>query len=861
MRRRAWGWLLVLPAVMALVVSTRSPFPSFHQHLGLAGTPDRLAATVVRAGRSDARGALWLDNLFVLAWVAVVPRLLRAGLERWAPERRRMPARWNLGPRVALFAGLADLVQNSVALALVGKQEPATTLTLALTAITWVTWALFAWSLLAVLALVVGPLTAPLVRPALRELFAPLDRLAGTHPPMRGPAAAGSDARSDAGAAVGAPDRSGPSIGICVSGGGGRAASVALGALRRLDEARPDGPSLFLRSRWLVAVGGGAFTAAGWRVARRPGSTVVPSATAARDGAFDADHPWAATISQHRRDLDRGTLSAPGAVAQVLLRSAFVLGGLVSAVYVLGAVTGRSVRTRALHPWFPFADEAGEVSIGWRELVPARLVLPGLLPLVVAGVLALGASASASVEVRRRLAGAATVLAAIGAALLAVLVGVPAGVVHGRALLAELPLGGTAEASAGVIGALVGVGVIVSVVGVLASRRPRWWMRVGSVLLAALALLFAGMVADTFAYGQDGLWSNGALVAVSMLWLVALDAVAAHRLAPGGVYRKRLADSYALDGAAVAPLPVLPSGVEPHWADYEEAAGPELVVAASARCSTRASGGTLACGFTFRPSVITLHDHIERTDRTSASVSAAAYPRGSWWDGFPRAWTVTRSTAFGGVAFARPLGRSAVDTTNSLLVALDLRLGAWVPNPRFAHWFDDPATSPRVHLGYLWKELFGRYHPDRDAFVYVTEGGHRDELGLVELLRERPDVLFCVDANGAAPASSRALAEAVELARAELGVDIELWNVPGDGNVRGDGGDLGGEGVAEGSIRYPAWMGGGVGRLIHGRGVGGSTPCGSVDDRGHDELVALGHGLAERMVQLHDRPSSIGSCV
>jgi hypothetical protein len=871
--------LLVVPVVIGLLVATLSPFRSFHQHLGLAGTPDRFAATVVRAGRSDARGALWLDNLFVLSWVIVIPRLLRAGLERWAPERRRMPVRWRLSPRIALFAGLADLVQNSLALALVGKQEPASTLTLALTALTWTTWLLFAWSVLAVLALVVGPLVAPVLRPTMRELFAPLDRLAGTHPrldrrvlPLPDPAP---DATGADGAAADGAAGAGRSIGICVSGGGIRAASVALGALRRLDDARPDGPSLFVRSRWLVAVSGGAFTAAGWRVTRRPGNAVLPAASSARDGAFDADHPWAVTVRERRRFLDNGALSIVGGVLQVLVRSAFVLGALASALYLLGAVTGRAVRTRALHPWFPFADEAGEVRIGWRELVPARLVLPGVVALVIAGVLALVAHTSASADLRRRLLGPARFLALFGAGLLAVLVGVPAGVVYGRALLTELPVGQTPEASAGVLGVFSSLGVVAALTGVVVAHLKRRWMYLGGLLLAVLAVLFAGKVADTFAYGYDGLWARGVFVAVAIVWLVAIDAVAAHRLTLGGVYRKRLGGTFALGDGAAAPLPPLPYDEEPHWAAYRGAAGPELVVAATAHTSTPTFCGLKAYGFTFRPTSMTLHD---RPGAGSASVAAQDYPRGSWWDGFPRGWIVTRAMALSGAAFASAMGRQALGSTNSLLVALDLRLGAWVPNPRFAHWFDDPATSPRVHLGYLGKELLGRYHPDRDAFVYVADGGHRENLGLVELLRERPDVVFCIDASGDRPGSFRTLAEAVELARVELGVDIDV----GLDDLRiAEGATMPLDCAAEGTIGYPASMGGGTARLLYGRSqlseasLTGLLQFGAVDDRfpdystldqflderEHLQLVALGHHVAERMVRLHDGPSSIDGCV
>ena len=41
MRSRAWGWLLLLPVTLSLLVIAFAPFRSFHQHLALAGTPDR----------------------------------------------------------------------------------------------------------------------------------------------------------------------------------------------------------------------------------------------------------------------------------------------------------------------------------------------------------------------------------------------------------------------------------------------------------------------------------------------------------------------------------------------------------------------------------------------------------------------------------------------------------------------------------------------------------------------------------------------------------------------------------------------------------------------------------------------------
>jgi hypothetical protein len=130
--------------------------------------------------------------------------------------------------------------------------------------------------------------------------------------------------------------------------------------------------------------------------------------------------------------------------------------------------------------------------------------------------------------------------------------------------------------------------------------------------------------------------------------------------------------------------------------------------------------------------------------------------------------------AISGAAFASAMGRQALGTTNALLAATSLRLGAWVPNPKFCSDFEDTAASPRVHLGYLVRELFGRYRPDRDPFVYVADGGHRDNLGLSEILRKKPRVALCVDASGDQPGSFTTLHECIALARLEQGVTINL---------------------------------------------------------------------------------------
>jgi hypothetical protein len=73
--------------------------------------------------------------------------------------------------------------------------------------------------------------------------------------------------------------------------------------------------------------------------------------------------------------------------------------------------------------------------------------------------------------------------------------------------------------------------------------------------------------------------------------------------------------------------------------------------------------------------------------------------------------------------------------------------------------------------------MFGLTSLD-DRYLYVTDGGHYDNLGLIELLRRGCTTIFCLDAGGDRGGTYVALGEAVALARSELQVDIEIDPTP-----------------------------------------------------------------------------------
>ena len=151
----------------------------------------------------------------------------------------------------------------------------------------------------------------------------------------------------------------------------------------------------------------------------------------------------------------------------------------------------------------------------------------------------------------------------------------------------------------------------------------------------------------------------------------------------------------------------------------------------------------------------------------------------------PRALQVDLTTeaamAISGAAFASAMG-SQTRFYEVFLAIANARLGAWLPNPRFVALkrdnLDDwtiPGFPARRRLSYFAREIFG-IHPSTGRLLLCTDGGHYDNLGLVELLRRRCKLIYCIDASAASQPLADALAGAITLAREELGVEITLPN-------------------------------------------------------------------------------------
>src|SRR5205085_7487494 len=141
-----------------------------------------------------------------------------------------------------------------------------------------------------------------------------------------------------------------------------------------------------------------------------------------------------------------------------------------------------------------------------------------------------------------------------------------------------------------------------------------------------------------------------------------------------------------------------------------------------------------------------------------------------------RAKAVTAATAMAisGAAASSNMRSATIKPLTPTLAILNIRLGYWLINPAaVAGKLATSAFAEFLDKLYFVKELFGRLSEDK-GLVYLTDGGHVENLGIYELLRRRCKLIIAVDAEADPDMSFGALVTLERYARIDLGVRIDL---------------------------------------------------------------------------------------
>jgi hypothetical protein len=135
--------------------------------------------------------------------------------------------------------------------------------------------------------------------------------------------------------------------------------------------------------------------------------------------------------------------------------------------------------------------------------------------------------------------------------------------------------------------------------------------------------------------------------------------------------------------------------------------------------------------------------------------------------------------AISGAAVSPNWGYHTKPATAFLLTMFNARLGCWLPNTRrqdTAGRCDTKAKPGSLSWPdgrVLWHELIGSTDDSRD-FIYLTDGGHFDNMGLYELVRRRCyDIVIC-DAEQDEEYKFDGIGSTIRKCRIDFGVEIKL---------------------------------------------------------------------------------------
>ena len=166
------------------------------------------------------------------------------------------------------------------------------------------------------------------------------------------------------------------------------------------------------------------------------------------------------------------------------------------------------------------------------------------------------------------------------------------------------------------------------------------------------------------------------------------------------------------------------------------------------------------CGYDYQP-VADIADTPPLRNAGFRPTSVYAYPDGGIHLG--------TAMAISGAALSPNSGLYTSTSLAFLLTVFNVRLGWWMGNPRNdMSW---QRSGPRFGLVYLLYELFG-WTNDRQRQVYLSDGGHFDNLGIYELVRRRCSLIIASDAEEDADCAFHGLGGVIRKCFIDFGVRI-----------------------------------------------------------------------------------------
>lgn len=158
-------------------------------------------------------------------------------------------------------------------------------------------------------------------------------------------------------------------------------------------------------------------------------------------------------------------------------------------------------------------------------------------------------------------------------------------------------------------------------------------------------------------------------------------------------------------------------------------------------------------------------------DQGASSGGRFGYRRSHGYGSVPKKLTLGSAFTISGAAASPNMGFRSSPALAFLLTVFNVRLGWWLGNPSHpGTWRSSGPMFGPLHLLY---EVFG-LTSDRNKYVYLSDGGHFENLGIYELVKRRCRFIVASDAGADPEMEFQDLGNAIRKCRTDLGIEIDL---------------------------------------------------------------------------------------
>ena len=141
--------------------------------------------------------------------------------------------------------------------------------------------------------------------------------------------------------------------------------------------------------------------------------------------------------------------------------------------------------------------------------------------------------------------------------------------------------------------------------------------------------------------------------------------------------------------------------------------------------------------------------------------------------GGPQGISLGSAITISGAAASPNMGYHSSPFVTFILTLLNVRLGAWLGNPGQAGDRTFQLGYPESSVRPIIDEALGLTN-DKSPYVYLSDGGHFENLGLYEMVLRRCHFIVISDAGQDPECSFADLGESVRKIRVDFGIPIDF---------------------------------------------------------------------------------------